>query len=103
MKDISFRNRLSGWKWSGSIPRKHFFPGKFSDLSLTIKMFLLFSCACLAAMGAAFAVSYRQLYASTEINQEFLASSVLSRPVPCWRSVWSGWKASQEWLSAMKT
>ena len=73
MKDISFRNRLSGWKWSGSIPRKHFFPGKFSDLSLTIKMFLLFSCACLAAMGAAFAVSYRQLYASTEINQEFLA------------------------------
>lgn len=53
-----------------SIPEKR---RRFSNLSLTVKMFLLFSCACLAAMGAAFFISYRQLYVSTRVNQEYLA------------------------------
>lgn len=53
-----------------SIPEKR---RRFSNLSLTVKMFLLFSCACLAAMGAAFYISYRQLYVSTRVNQEYLA------------------------------
>lgn len=82
---FSFREKTSGvkskhsipWKhsvpWKYNIPWKQSIPWRFSDLSLTVKMFLLFSCACLAAMGAAFAVSYRQLYISTEINQEYLA------------------------------
>ena len=46
---------------------------RFSNLSLTVKMFLLFSCACLSAMGAIFFLFYRQLYASAQINQEYLA------------------------------
>ena len=53
-----------------SLPEKR---RRFSNLSLTVKMFLLFSCACLAAMGAAFFISYRQLYVSTRVNQEYLA------------------------------
>ncbi|GAA6299965.1 sensor histidine kinase [Eisenbergiella tayi] len=53
-----------------SIPEKR---RRFFNLSLTVKMFLLFSCACLAAMGAAFFISYRQLYVSTRVNQEYLA------------------------------
>lgn len=53
-----------------NIPEKR---RRFSNLSLTVKMFLLFSCACLAAMGAAFFISYRQLYVSTRVNQEYLA------------------------------
>ena len=36
-------------------------------------MFLLFSCACLAAMGAAFFLFYRQLSSSAQTNQEYLA------------------------------
>ena len=46
---------------------------RFSNLSLTVKMFLLFSCACLAAMGAAFFLFYRQLSSSAQTNQEYLA------------------------------
>ena len=47
---------------------------RFSKLSLALKMFMLFSLACLGAMGAAFYISYQQLYASTRTNQEYLAS-----------------------------
>lgn len=46
---------------------------RFSNLSLTVKMFLLFSSACLSAMGAIFFLFYRQLFASAQINQEYLA------------------------------
>lgn len=45
----------------------------FENLSMTVKMFLLFSCAGLAALGITFYISYWQLYESTEKNQAYLA------------------------------
>ena len=55
------KNILIGWK------------RRFGNLSLTVKMFLLFSCAFLTAMGVIFSISYWQLYSSAKTNQEYLA------------------------------
>lgn len=45
----------------------------FANRSLAVKMFLLFSCASLTAMGITFLITYRQLYLSTQRNQKYLA------------------------------